>query len=255
MDDEADSGGAERAFEALRAEVATLRQTVEGQAAPDYALTLGAIATELQAVGARLTAIEASPQLQATPADVALQIRQEAVRLAEGQVAQALAAREGFERGRETLGRVAFLEQRAQHDRRIVWAIGGGAALVGAVLGTMLFMEANRHAPDDWGWSAGLGRLADAGRHPPGGIQADWPKRPKRHSGGERGYPARQRLCQRVAQMRGDGSASRQGTAMHFWGATVAAAGEWAACGAVVSSGAWLAPGMESSGLLSRLIG
>jgi Family of unknown function (DUF6118) len=155
MDDEADPGGAERAFEALRAEVAALRQAVESQTAPDYALTLGAIAKELQVVGARLDAIEASPQLQATPATVAQQVRQEANRLAEGQVAQALAAREGFERGRETLGRVAFLEQRAQHDRRIVWAIGGGAALVGAVLGTMLFMEANRHAPDDWGWSAG----------------------------------------------------------------------------------------------------
>ena len=151
MDDEADTGVAERAFEVLRAEVVALRQTVEGQAAPDYALTLGAIAKELQVVGARLEAIEASPQLQATPATVAQQVRQEASRLAEGQVTQALAAREGFERGRETLGRVAFLEQRAQHDRRIVWAIGGGAALVGAVLGTMLFMEANRHAPDDWG--------------------------------------------------------------------------------------------------------
>ena len=155
MDDETDTGGAERAFEALRAEVAALRQAAERQTAPDYALTLGEIAKELQVVVARLDAIEASPQLQATPAAVAQQMRQEAVRLAEGQVAQALAAREGFERGRETLARVAFLEQRAQHDRRIVWAIGGGAALVGAVLSTMLFMEANRHAPDDWGWSTG----------------------------------------------------------------------------------------------------
>ena len=55
---------------------------VEGQTAPDYALNLGAIAKELQVVVARLDAIEASPQLQATPADVALQIRQEAGRLA-----------------------------------------------------------------------------------------------------------------------------------------------------------------------------
>jgi hypothetical protein len=47
------------------------------------------------------------------------------------------------------------LEQRVQHDRRIVWAIGSGAGLVGAILGVMLFMELNRHAPDGWGWSAG----------------------------------------------------------------------------------------------------
>ena len=155
MDDEDDIGGAERAFEALRAEVALLRQAVEGQSAPDYALTLGAIAKELQAAGVRLTAIEASPQLQATPATVAQQVRQEASRLAEGQIAQARAAREGFERGQETIARVAFFEQRAQHDRRVLWAIGGGAALVGAILGSLLFMEVNRHAPDGWGWSAG----------------------------------------------------------------------------------------------------
>ena len=155
MDDEDDIGGAERAFEALRAEVTLLRQAVEGQSAPDYALTLGAIAKELQAAGVRLTAIEASPQLQATPATVAQQVRQEASRLAEGQIAQARAAREGFERGQETIARVAFFEQRAQHDRRVVWAVGGGAALVGAILGSLLFMEVNRHAPDGWGWSAG----------------------------------------------------------------------------------------------------
>ncbi len=155
MDDEADSGAAERAFEALRAEVAALRQAVAGQTAPDYALTLGEMVQTLAALQERLAGIETSPQLQATPAMVAQQVRWEAGRLAESLVAQAQAAREGFERGRETLSQVAFLEQRAQRDRRIVWAIGGGAALVGAILGVMLFMEINRHAPDDWGWSAG----------------------------------------------------------------------------------------------------
>ena len=154
MDDEADTGSAERAFAALRAEVAALRQTVEGQAAPDYALTLGAIVKELQAVGVRLDAIEAAPPMQVTPATIAQQIRDEAARLADGQVRQMQAAREGFERGQDTLGRVAFFQQRADRDRNILWAVGGGAALIGAVLGTMLFMEINRHAPDDWGWSA-----------------------------------------------------------------------------------------------------
>jgi hypothetical protein len=153
MDDEPDSGGAERAFEALRAEVVSLRAAVEGQ--PDYTLTLGAIAKGLQEAGDRLTAIEGLPQLQATPASVAQQMRQEAGRLAESQVAQARASQDGFERGQETLGRVASLEQRVRHERRIVWAVGGGAALMGAVLGAILFLEINRHAPDDWGWSAG----------------------------------------------------------------------------------------------------
>lgn len=43
MDDADDTSGAERAVEALRAEVAALCQAVEAQPAPDYALTLGAI--------------------------------------------------------------------------------------------------------------------------------------------------------------------------------------------------------------------
>jgi hypothetical protein len=67
MDEDADTGGTERAFEALRAEVMALRQVVEGQTAPDYALTLGPIAKELQAIGARLTEIEGHPALAMTP--------------------------------------------------------------------------------------------------------------------------------------------------------------------------------------------
>jgi hypothetical protein len=67
MDEDADTGGAERAFEALRAEVAALRQAVEGQVTPDYTLTLGAMAKELQDVSARLTTIEGHPALAMTP--------------------------------------------------------------------------------------------------------------------------------------------------------------------------------------------
>jgi hypothetical protein len=68
MDEDADTDGAELAFEALREEVAALRQAVEGQTAPDYALTLGAMAKELHEVSARLTAIEGHPALAMTPA-------------------------------------------------------------------------------------------------------------------------------------------------------------------------------------------
>ena len=67
MNDDADSGGAERAFAALRAEVTALRQAVEGQSVPDYALTLGAMAKELQGVSARLEAIESHPAMAMTP--------------------------------------------------------------------------------------------------------------------------------------------------------------------------------------------
>jgi hypothetical protein len=67
MNDDADSGGAERAFAALRAEVAALRQVIEGQSVPDYALTLGVMAKELQGVSAHLEAIESHPAMAMTP--------------------------------------------------------------------------------------------------------------------------------------------------------------------------------------------
>ena len=54
--------------------MAALRQAVEGQTAPDYALTLGAIAKELQAVGARLDTIESHPAMAMTPATYANQL-------------------------------------------------------------------------------------------------------------------------------------------------------------------------------------
>jgi hypothetical protein len=73
MDEDADTG-ARQAFEALRAEVAALRQAVDEQGVPDYALTLGAIAKELEAVGARLGTMEAHPALRLTPAAHAQQV-------------------------------------------------------------------------------------------------------------------------------------------------------------------------------------
>ena len=84
---------------ALRAEVAALRQVVEAQTAPDYALTLGAIVKALEGGGTWLEAIEASPPLRATPASVAQEVRPEAGRWAESQVAQAQAARVGKAEG------------------------------------------------------------------------------------------------------------------------------------------------------------
>jgi Family of unknown function (DUF6118) len=72
-----DDGDAVRAFEALREEVAALRRGVElvyrqGQqtapGAPDYSPTLGQMEQALQAIAARLEAVERQPALTLTPA-------------------------------------------------------------------------------------------------------------------------------------------------------------------------------------------
>ena len=75
MDEAADAGAAERAFEALRAEVAALRQAVAGQTTPDYALTLGEMAQTLAALQERLAGIEAKPALGLTAAACSATIR------------------------------------------------------------------------------------------------------------------------------------------------------------------------------------
>ena len=69
-DQEDGAGDPAQAFEALRAEVAALRQAIEAaaeQQAPDYSPDLGRIAKALNHVSATLEAIEAHPALRLTP--------------------------------------------------------------------------------------------------------------------------------------------------------------------------------------------
>ncbi|PZP44817.1 MAG: hypothetical protein DI601_11250 [Azospirillum brasilense] len=64
--------GAERAFEALRAEVAGLRRQMEALRAPDYDASLGALAREVRGLGGRLQqAIEAArpPEMLRLPGE------------------------------------------------------------------------------------------------------------------------------------------------------------------------------------------
>jgi hypothetical protein len=70
-DDDSDSTAAERAFEALRAEVAGMRralerlpETIKKLAPIDYTETLGAIAKNLEIVGSFMTAIEQHPVIR-----------------------------------------------------------------------------------------------------------------------------------------------------------------------------------------------
>ena len=80
---EGDEGGAEQAFEALRAEVVAMRQQLElvhcqGEQArdasaaltPDYTLTLGTMEKMLGVIATRLAAVEQQPALQMTGAEL-----------------------------------------------------------------------------------------------------------------------------------------------------------------------------------------
>ena len=134
MDDEADAGAAERAFEALRAEVAALRQTVTGQTAPDYALTLGEMAQALAAMQERLAGIEAKPALGLTAAALRQQI-EEAGQRAGARAGQALA--EGAAAQRAATHALEGLVGRA-HVRREQRQWLAVAVAVGMLLGVAL---------------------------------------------------------------------------------------------------------------------
>jgi hypothetical protein len=74
-DDDTEPTAAERAFEALRAEVAAMRQALRSvpevilkNQPPDYTETLGAIAKKLELMGNHIAAIEQHPAIRTTPA-------------------------------------------------------------------------------------------------------------------------------------------------------------------------------------------
>ena len=160
---EPDEGEADaaQAFEALRAEVAALRQGIElvyrqGQqaaaaaptpapAAVDYSPTLGAMAKELKAVEARLKAIEGKPALELTPAKFEKDIWLAGVKAREEGVAAMLAVKSAFENASEKFkGVLAGAMARREQE---VWV--STAALLGFTAGVVLWFLAAVLLP--WG--------------------------------------------------------------------------------------------------------
>lgn len=150
MSEAAGEDDAVRAFAALRAEVAQLRQGIElvyrqGQeAAVDYSPTLGEMAKTLTAVQSRLAAIEGKPALGVTPQMFRQQIEdagQWAGRaMAEGAAAQSTAVREL---------QVLVGQARTRKDQRGWLAF---AAVGGAMAGLLLIrvLVAVLPGPGDW---------------------------------------------------------------------------------------------------------
>jgi hypothetical protein len=164
MEQEPDDSGAERAFEALREEVASLRKGIElvyrqGQEAKsvDYSLTLGQMAKTLQDLQRRLATIEDKPAMEMTPDVYRARIEemghfagQAAGRaLSEGAAAQSAATRE--------LKEVTGQARTVQEQRR--WVITAGT--VGIIVGLGLWMVLVAAVP--WGGGTWLASLPLAG--------------------------------------------------------------------------------------------
>jgi len=165
LDGSADA--AERAFEALRSEVAELRGalvalaeqaqrpgravTTASAAVPDYSPTLGVIAQELKEIGDRLDDIEEHPALALTPEEHAQQVA-EAVKQARDHAAGS--AKWASTELAKASGELKQIVGSA-HDQFTQQGREWGALAIGAVLGFVLWW------PLAWGLPWGLGdRLA-----------------------------------------------------------------------------------------------
>ena len=149
-EDEAD--GAERAFEALRAEVVALRRGLElvyremqqageqpaGAAAPDYSPTLGKMETALRAIAKRLEAVERQPAMQMTAASLQAEIGAAAQAAAKVLGGSAYGVIADVRHAAETLDGLVGCVRAQREQRAWLWTVGGCGAWVGVVLWIVL---------------------------------------------------------------------------------------------------------------------
>lgn len=169
---EGDEGGAEQAFESLRAEVAALRRGVElvyrqaqqgaagqpGAEVPDYSPTLGAMAQELRAVGARLAAIEGVPALASTPVEQADGLRRVLHQAGEDARRGLLHSQGKLDDAVQELRGMMEGAHEWREQKRWLRAVGA----VGALGGMLLWFLATAALP--WGLGTRLAGLAYGGR-------------------------------------------------------------------------------------------
>ncbi len=153
-EDEADAhqeDGAERAFDALREEVAALRRGVElvyrqaqqaGQqsaaAGPDYTLTLGKMEKALGVIAGRLEAVERQPAMQMTGASLRAELDTAAQDAASTMIGS-LAGAANELRSATMQMEGMFRQVRGQREQQAwLWTTGGCGVLGGVLLWFML---------------------------------------------------------------------------------------------------------------------
>jgi len=156
--EDADDGGAARAFDELRGEVTLLRRAVERLAAeraddghaPDYSETLGVIAINITATAQRVDALVKSPALSLTPEEMNRQIAAagSAGRSEDRRVISA--ARQTIEEVATKLGRQLESHVMADEQRRRLWRGGLVGIVVGMALWAILAGPIARSLPASW---------------------------------------------------------------------------------------------------------
>jgi len=178
--DSGDDGGAERAFEALREEVAGLRRGMElvcrqvqqaGQqqpavAGPDYTLTLGRMEKALGVIAGRLETVERQPALQVTGASLGVELNA-AARSATNTLSSSVnGVVSEMRNATATLGDLVGRIHDEREQRRWLWAAGG----IGVLGGVLLWFFLAALLP--WGAGDWLASLPINGGGPWGAGQA-----------------------------------------------------------------------------------
>jgi len=144
-EEDSGGGGAEQAFEELRAEVNVLRRAVEvlpdawaANRPADYTDTLGAIAKKLEILASHLQAIEQHPAIRMSPAQ-----HQRAIAAAGGELVRNAvqkldsATAETAKERRELAGLIGLMRGQRQQWKWLAWT-GGAALLLGLLISPVL---------------------------------------------------------------------------------------------------------------------
>ena len=143
--DTGDGDGAERAFEALREEVAGLRRGIEqvsrqrstaaaGVAAVDYSPTMGAMQKALGVIAGRLEAVERQPALRVTGASLGAELNAAARDATEALSGSVSGVVSEMRNATATLGDLVGRIHQEREQRVRLWAAGAGGVLGGVLL-------------------------------------------------------------------------------------------------------------------------
>jgi len=158
MSDDHEPDAAAEAFEGVRGELALLRRAVERLAAeraevpeiPDYSETLGRMAKALNGTMQNVAVLAKAAEDNVAPRYVADRIVAAGAHARDEDRRMIASAVEKMESATRSLHGIGGVARRADEQRRMLWQVGAGACLGGALLWTVVPGVVARALPDRW---------------------------------------------------------------------------------------------------------
>lgn len=158
MSDDHESDAAAEAFEGVRGELALLRRAVERLAAeraevpeiPNYSETLGRMAKALNGTMQNVAVLAKAVEDNVTPRYVADRIVAVGAHVRDEDRRMIASVAEKMEKATHALHGIGGFARRADEQRRMLWKVGAGACLGGALLCTVVPGLVARELPERW---------------------------------------------------------------------------------------------------------